>query len=372
MQIPETRSVERLLRPDIVQIPAYPAPETPAEMSARTGIPEDQFIKLDQSENPYGCSQRVRSALARFDRYHIYPDGSAADLRSHLSEYIGVPASRIIIGNGSDELIDLILCVLITPGDEIIINSPTFAYYTSAAGARGAKLVDVPRRADFTLDVEATLAAVGDRTKAIILASPNNPTGNLTPTADIVRLLGSGVIVVVDEAYAEFSGTTVIPLMAEHENLVVLRTFSKWAGLAGLRLGYGIFPQVLYPHVEKVRPPFNTNVAAQVAGRVSLEDREYLLSTVRLIVNERERLFRRLSELDFLRPYPSAANFLMVEVLRGEAADIHHKLEANRILVRYFNKPGLRNFLRISIGTPEECDEVVRALRGIGQAYSIG
>ncbi len=365
-------NLERLLRADIVNIPEYPAPETPAELSARTGIPEEHFIKLDQSENPHGCSQRVRSALARFDRYHIYPDGTAADLRLHLAEYIGMPAEQIVVGNGSDELIDLTLCVLMEPGEKVVVNSPTFAYYASSAGARGAELVDVPRRSDFTVDVDATLSALDEHTKAIILASPNNPTGNLTPTADIRRLLESGRVVVVDEAYAEFSGVTVLPLMAEYDNLVVLRTFSKWAGLAGLRLGYGMFSPVLIPHIEKVKPPFNTNIAAQVAGRVSLEDREYLLSTVRLIVNERERLLRRLTEMDFLEPYPSSANFILVKVLRGEARDIHHKLEANRILVRYFDRPGLRNFIRISIGTPEQCDELVRCLRAIGQAYSIG
>lgn len=367
-----TTSIERLLRPDIVGIPDYPAPETPTEISARTGIPEEHFIKLDQSENPHGCSQRVRSALARFDRYHIYPDGLAVDLRRHLAEYIGMPADQIVVGNGSDELIDLTLAILIEPGDKVLTCSPTFAYYASSAGARGALLVDVPRRADFSIDVDAVLAAVDDRVKAIIIASPNNPTGNLTPIADIRRLLESGRLVAVDEAYAEFAGTSVLPLMDEYDNLVVLRTFSKWAGLAGLRLGYGIYPPPLIPHVLKVKPPFNTNIAAQLAGRVSLEDQEYLLSTVRLIVSERERLFRRLSEMDFLRPYPSAANFILCEVVRGEARDVHQKLEANRILVRYFEKPGLRDFIRISIGTPQECDEVVHCLRAIGQAYSMG
>ncbi|MCL4371581.1 MAG: histidinol-phosphate transaminase [Chloroflexi bacterium] len=367
-----TSSIERLLRADILEIPDYPAPETPAELSARTGIPEEHFIKLDQSENPHGCSQRVRSALARFDRYHIYPDGTAADLRRHLGEYVGMPADQIVVGNGSDELIDMTLGILIEPGDRVIVNSPTFAYYASSIGAHAATLVDVPRRGDFSIDVDAVLSTIDDRTKAIIIASPNNPTGNLTPIADIRRLLEGGPLVAIDEAYAEFAGTSVLPLMAEHDNLVVIRTFSKWAGLAGLRLGYGIYPPALMPHILKVKPPFNTNIAAQVAGRVSLEDQEYLLSTVRLIVNERERLFRRLSEIEFLKPYPSAANFILCQVLRGEARDLHQKLEANRILVRYFDKPGLRNFIRISIGTPEECDELVRCLRAIGQAYSMG
>ncbi len=364
--------LERLLRADILQIPEYPAPETPAELTARTGIPEDHFIKLDQNENPYGCSPRVRSALARFDRYHIYPDGTAAELRRHLAEYVGAPPEQIVVGNGSDELIDLILCVLMNPGDKVLINSPTFAYYASSAGARGAGLSDVPRRPDFTIDIDATIAAIDDRTKAVIVASPNNPTGDLLPAAGLRRLLDTGRVIVIDEAYAEFSGTSVLPLMKEYGNLVALRTFSKWAGLAGIRLGYGIFPAVLVPHIMKVKPPFNNSVAALVAGRVSLEDREYLLSTVRLLVNERERLFRRLSDIDYLQPYPSAANFLLVKVLRGDAQDIHHKLEANRILVRYFDRPGLRNFIRISVGTPDQCDELIRCLRGIGQAYSIG
>jgi histidinol-phosphate aminotransferase len=367
-----TLSLERFLRPDIMNIPAYPAPETPAELSARTGIPEEHFIKLDQNENPYGCSQKVRSALARFDRYHIYPDPMSIDLRRHLAEYVGVPTDQIVVGNGSDELIDLILCVLCAPGDRVMVHSPTFAYYASSAGARGATLIDVPRHADFTIDVEATLASIDAKTKAIIIATPNNPTGTVTSGKDLRRILEGGAMVVVDEAYAEFAGISAIPLMQEYDNLVVIRTFSKWAGLAGLRLGYGMFSPALVPHINKVRPPFNVNVAAQIAGKYSLEDREYLLSTVRLIVNERERLYKRLAEMEFLQPYPSSANFILCRVTRGDAKDIHQRLEANRILVRYFSTPPLNSYIRINIGTPEQCNEVVRCLRAIGQTYTIG
>jgi histidinol-phosphate aminotransferase len=362
----------RLIRPDIARIPAYPAPETPAELSARTGIPEEHFIKLDQNENPYGCSQRVRTALARFDRYHIYPDGMSRDLRQHLSEYVGVPSDQIVVGNGSDELIDMALGVLCIPNDKVILHSPTFAYYSSSIGNRGGIVTDIPRRSDFSLDVDATLSAIDEKTKAVIIATPNNPTGTPTPMPDIRRLLESGVVIIVDEAYAEFSGVSAVPLMREYSNLVVIRTFSKWAGLAGLRLGYGMFSPELIPHVNKVRPPFNVNIAAQIAGKVSLEDREYLLSTVRLVVNDRERLFSRIAEMDFLKPYPSAANFILCQVIRGEAKDIHQKLEANRILVRYFATPRLNNYLRINVGTTEQCKELVRCLRAIGQAYSMG
>jgi histidinol-phosphate aminotransferase len=193
--------------------------------------------------------------------------------------------------------------------------------------------------------------------------SPNNPDGGVASTEDLLQLLDLPLIVVVDEAYAEFSGTSAIDLVPEYPNLIVLRTFSKWAGLAGLRIGYGVFPLDIIRHLWKIKQPYNVNVAAQAAALASLQDLDYLRGNVQRIVAERERLFDEVVKLDFLRPYPSQANFILCRVLGKNARQLKLSLEGEGILVRYFNKPGLSDCIRISVGTPEHTDALLTALR---------
>jgi len=255
--------------------------------------------------------------------------------------------------------------LFVSPGDEVIDCVPTFSIYSFSTRLCGGTLVEVPRGDDFTVDVPAVKKAVTRKTKLICLANPNNPSGTLMPQLDLLEILDTGLPVLVDEAYYEFSGETVAPLVGRRENLMVLRTFSKWAGLAGLRAGYGLFPEKIADYLLRIKMPYNVNVAALVAVAESFKDMDYLLGTVRLIVAERERLFGELKKVRWLRVYPSRANFILCEVLKGEAKNLRQKLQDKGILVRFFDTPRLRNFIRISVGKPEHTDALMKALREI-------
>ena len=208
-------------------------------------------------------------------------------------------------------------------------------------------------------------AALSPRTRLIILANPNNPTGNLTPHEDIITLAETGVPLMVDEAYYEFSGDTVLPLAEQYPNLMVLRTFSKWTGLAGLRVGYGVLPPEMVGYLLKIKMPYNVNAAAQVAVQASLQDMDTLRQNVRAIVAERARLLEQLQGLGWLKPYPSQANFIFCSVLQGKAGEIYRRLQQKGVLVRYFDQPLLQDSLRISVGKPEHTDTLMQALREV-------
>ncbi|GAH39613.1 unnamed protein product, partial [marine sediment metagenome] len=284
-----------------------------------------------------------------------------------LQGYTGIGAEHIVAGNGSDQLIDLVLHLFVAPGDEVINCVPTFDIFRFSTQMCNGKLVEVPRDENYTVDVSAVKRAITKKTKIILLANPNNPTGTPTPQHDILELLDTGVPMLADEAYAEFSGETVTHLVAQYKNLMVLRTFSKWAGLAGLRIGFGIFPPKIAEYLLRIKLPFTINVAAVVAVRESLADLDYLLDRVRAIVAERERLFGELNKLKWLKPFPSQANFIFCHVLKGKASEIQQELQNKGILVRYFDLPLLRNSIRITAGKPEHTDALIKALRELGE-----
>jgi len=359
--------IEKLIRPDLVNFDGYAASTSPDTLEGKVEVPVENIIKLDVNENPYGCSPRVQQALAIYPYFNIYPDAGQTELRKLLQEYTGIGTEHIVAGAGSDQLIDLVLRLFIAPGDEVITCIPTFAMFRFSTELCRGTPVEVTRGEDFAVNVSAVKAAITKKTKIIILANPDNPTGTMTPRKDILSILDTRLPVVVDEAYYEFSGETVAPLINRYENLMVLRTFSKWAGLAGLRVGYGIFPPKITDYLLKTKPPYNVNMAALVAVRESLKDMDYLRDRVRAIIAERERLFRELKKLRFLKPYPSQANFIFCSVLNGKASELQQKLQNKGILVRYFDKPLLRNALRISVGKPEHTDILIRTLREIGQ-----
>jgi histidinol-phosphate aminotransferase len=201
----------------------------------------------------------------------------------------------------------------------------------------------------------------------IFLASPNNPDGSVLGAEDLRRLLALPWVVVLDEAYIEFHGQehSRMRWVLDHDNLIVLRTFSKRAGLAGLRVGYGAFPAALMPHLWKIKQPYNVSVAASAAAVAALEDTDHLERVVGLLIAERERLAAGLAEVPYLRPYPSRANFILCRVAGRDARELKLALEREGILIRYFNKPGLTDCLRISVGRPEHTDALLAALRRI-------
>ncbi len=360
------KGIEKAIRGDLLRLNAY-QPIIPLDvLSEEAGIPIEGVIKLDGNENPYGCSPRVRDALAAYPFYHIYPDPEQREVRQALEGYVGVGEEHILAGAGSDELIDLVLRLFLSPGDRVINCVPTFGMYSFCTEVCGGLIVDVPRDESYTVDVAGVKNAIDEKTKVIFIASPNNPTGNIASESDILELMKTGMVVVVDEAYYEFSGVTVAPLVPQYENLIVLRSFSKWAGLAGLRIGYGVFPTLLVEHLLKIKQPYNINLAAQIAVKESFTDIDYLKDTVKSIIAERERLFAKLEKLRFLKPWPSQANFIYCAVLDGNARTIHKELQKKGIFIRYFDTPLLKNSLRISVGKPEHTDFLIEALREIG------
>ncbi len=358
--------IERLIRSDLVDFSGYAARTSPETLEGKVEVPVESIVKLDANENLYGCSPRVNRALATYPDLNIYPDDGQTRLRKLLEGYAGVDAKRIVAGSGSNQLIDLVLRLFINKGDEIINCVPTFAIFRFSTELCGGTLVEVPRDEDFKVNVNAVKAAITEKTKIIFLVNPNNPTGTITPRQGILEILDTGLPVLVDEAYYEFSGETVVPLVSQYENLMVLRTFSKWAGLAGLRVGYGIFPPKIADYLLKIKIPYNVNVAALVAVQESLKDIDYLLERVRAIITERERLFGELQKLKWLKPFPSRANFIFCSVLNGKARELKQKLQDKGILVRYFDQPMLRDCIRISVGKPEHTDTLIKALQEIG------
>jgi histidinol-phosphate aminotransferase len=356
----------------IETLPGYTPIEPFEVLSARYGRRPDQIIKLDANENPYGISAGVRAALAGMEFAHIYPDPESRALRASLSKFTGVPAEHLLAGSGADELIDLILRVLLRPGEAVIDCPPTFGMYSFDTLLNAGTLIEIPRRLDFSIDLPSIQKVVKEYpVRAIFLASPNNPDGSLIPPREIAALLELPVLVVIDEAYIEFAdetnqmgrGSSLMSEVARRDNLVVLRTFSKWAALAGLRVGYGAFPSWLMPALWKSKQPYNVNVAASVAAMAAIADEDFIRGQVIALRSERERLWQELAALPWLRPYPTRSNFILCKVVGRDAAALKAQLaQEYGILIRYFNKPGLTDHIRISVGRPEHTDAVLKAL----------
>jgi histidinol-phosphate aminotransferase len=363
----ESTGIERLVKSNLVSFNGYSARESPETLEGELEVPVGQVIKLDANENPYGCSPKVNQALASYSDLSVYPDAAQTEFRKLLEGYIGIGAEHIVAGSGSGDLIDLILRLLVEPGDEVIACVPAFSMFRFSTRVYDGRLVEVPRDKDrdFAVDVSLVKSAISKRTKIILFDNPNNPSGNLASQNDIMEMVDTGLPVVVDEAYVEFDGETAAPLVSRYQNLMVLRTFSKWAGLAGLRVGYGVFPPKIADYLMTIKLPYNVNAAAIVAVRESLEDVDYLMGNVRAIIGERDRLFAELKKLNLLTPFPSRANFVLCSVRDGLASELHRRLKSRGILVRYFDTPRLRDSIRISVGKPEHTDALIKALREI-------
>jgi len=250
---------------------------------------------------------------------------------------------------------------------EVINCPPTFSMYQFYGLSHDMRVIDVPRDRAFQVDVDAIEALCRRKPgpRAIFLASPNNPDGQLLPEESLLRLLSLPLVVVLDEAYVEFSSKSHVRLVAEHQNLIVLRTFSKWAGLAGLRVGYGVFPLSLMPALWRLKSPYNVNGAAQAAALATLEDLHEAKANIAKIVAERARLLTKLEDLAFLHPYDSEANYILCRLEGLSLEDLRAILEARGILVRYYGSPGLEDCIRITVGTPTQDDSLLVVLRGL-------
>ncbi len=366
-----TQTMHNLLRNHLNALPPYTPIEPFEVLSQRLGRPIHAIIKLDANENPYGPSPKARQALAEMDFPHIYPDPESRALRSALSRFSGVPVEHLAAGSGADELLDVILRLTLEPGDVVLNCPPSFGMYPFDTQVNAGRLVEVPRRSDFSLNLPEIRAAVQKfHPKVLFLASPNNPNGGMIAVQEIEELLSLPVLLVLDEAYIEFcdhgrlgEDASWIRRVPDYENLIVLRTFSKWAGLAGLRVGYGAFPAWLMPAFWKAKQPYNVNVAASLAALASLDDLDTLAEVVAVLRAERARLFAGLKQIPYLQPYPSQSNFILCKVVGRSAAALKACLaQSYGILLRYFDKPGVQDHIRISVGKPEHTTALLRAL----------
>ena len=357
-----TFDLRRFVRPHLADYQPYVSTSA-ASARWRSSLPAEAIVKLDANENAYGPSPRVLEALARERWYHRYPDHEQAAVREALAEYAGLSPVHVVLGNGSDELIGLLAQAFVGPGDAVVLCRPTFPMYATATTLVGGTVVSVPLTESFDLDLPRLREAVDARTKLLFITNPNSPAGNAVPLAQIEALAALDCLLVVDEAYVEFGGETAAPWVRRFPNLAVLRTFSKWAGLAGLRVGYALAPEPIAGLLNSLRAPYNVSVAGLVAALASLEDRAHLMANVRAIVAERERLSRLLREQGVLEPLPSQGNFLLCRVRRGEAADLHRRLAERGILLRHFaDEPRLQDMLRVTVGKPEHTDQLIAAL----------
>ena len=358
-----TEGLKKFIRPHLLSFAGYSASTSPDVLEGKIDVPITNIIKMNANENPYGCSPRVMEGLAKCDHFNIYPDDGQQELRKLLSAYCGAPASRILAGHGSNSLIDMLVRLFVGQGDEVINSIPTFDIYRFSTEICGGTLINIKRDEQYNIDLKKILASVNKKTKLIFLATPNNPTGNIVKRADILEIIKTGVPVVVDEAYQEFCGETMMGDVNNYPNLIVLRSFSKWAGLAGIRVGYGVFPQDIIDYLFAIKIPHNVSVAGEVAVKESLADIDYLQDKVKALIKERGILFEKLQSITYLKPFPSRANFIYCQVLKGSALELYKKLESRGILVRYFDNPLLKNGIRISVGKPEHTVALVKALR---------
>ncbi|NLJ76821.1 MAG: histidinol-phosphate transaminase [Peptococcaceae bacterium] len=325
-------------------------------------------VKLDANENPHHFPQEVLEEIFKEINTKAlcrYPDALAVRLRRCLSDYISVPPGNILVGNGSDELI-LNLMLAFTAGATYAVATPTFSMYGVHGRIVSGKMVEVPRRNDFSIDVDGLIAAASTpEVKIVVICSPNNPTGNATPPDEIEKILGQvNAIVVVDEAYNEFGGVSSVPLLDSYENLVVLRTFSKAFGMAGLRVGYLLAGSGIINELLKVKQPYNLNVFSQVAACAVMCNLSPFKERVKNILRERERLIAELTNIPGVRVFPTQANFIMFRTTLP-ADKVYNGLLGQGVLIRNVDGHLLPECLRVSVGTEEENNIFIEKLKKV-------
>lgn len=348
-------------------LPVYQPGRPIEEVARELGLAPDSIIKVASNENPFGPSPLAIAALQKaIAGVNLYPDGNAFYLKQKLAAILGVEPANLVLGNGSNEIIEFVAHAMLGPGDDVVVSQFCFAIYPIVAKMSGANVLTVPAR-NYGHDLTAMLRAVTPRTKIVFVANPNNPTGTLVPREDLIRFVNDvpdGVLLVMDEAYLEFLDDPVdlVPLirLGARKNLLLMRTFSKIYGLAGLRIGYGIGESGFIAALEKVRQPFNVNLLAQSAALAALDDQEHVRKTrsnnsLGLVFFE--RAFRDL-KLEFV---PSSANFILVRV--GHGQKVFEAMQKQGVITRPMGGYQLPEWLRISIGTPQENERSLNALK---------
>ena len=338
-------------------------------------------VKLNANENPYGLPEEIIEEILRKAKnleYSRYPNANSVKLSEIVSSFWGLTRDNIVIGNGSDELIDYLIKAFSEKGRKVITTAPSFAMYKIYSIVNGSNFVQIPlSQSNFSLNEDKILEeAKKDDSSIIFLAYPNAPTGNYFAEDKIIKIIEeSGCLVVVDEAYYEFGKKTFVPLISRYDNLVILRTFSKAYSIASLRVGYLLSNPEIINEVRKVKSPFNVNTFSQLAAQVVFENKEILKDSVEKIIGERERLINRINELPPFKAHPSRTNFVLVEVGSKEDTDlVYNNLLEQGILVQTTSDPifsTYRYFLRITVGNKDENDILIDGLKSCQRYFKI-
>lgn len=356
--------------PFLKNLPVYQPGRPIEEVARELGIPADTIIKVASNENPFGPSPKAIAAMQKaIAGVNLYPDGNAFYLKQKLAAKLGIEPNNLILGNGSNEIIEFIAHALLAPNDEVVVSQFCFAIYPIVAKMMGANVVTVPAK-NYGHDLPAMLRAITPKTKIIFVANPNNPTGTLAPRAEVIQFINDvpdDVLLVMDEAYIEFLDDAVdlVPLirLGARKNLVLMRTFSKIYGLAGLRIGYGIGNSEFISALEKIRQPFNANLLAQVAALAALDDDEHVRKTRAnnfAGLQFFENALRRELKLEFV---PSHANFILAHV--GNGKRVFEAMQKLGVIVRPMGGYQLPEWIRISIGTPQENERCLKVLKEV-------
>ncbi|MED5261002.1 MAG: histidinol-phosphate transaminase [Myxococcota bacterium] len=356
-------SLRQRVNPSILELKPYEPGKPIEELERELGL--EGSIKMASNENPRGPSPRAVEAIrAVVGDVNRYPDGASHDLRARLAADLAVRDEQLVFGCGADEILELLAKVLLSPGDEVVYGWPSFAMYPIVTQGMGATPVPVPLDDDFVHDLPAMAAAIGDSTKLVILCNPNNPTGTSVGGEAFESFMASvpeDVVVAIDEAYFEFAQRKDFPdalaWVAKRPGTLVMRTFSKVFGLAGLRVGYGVADLELADYLQRARHPFNVNRLAEVAALAALDDVEHLEETLRCNAEGREFLSRELQALGF-EVWPSDANFILVRV----GSPVYQPLLEEGVIVRPMDGFGLPDCIRVSVGTAEENARLVKCL----------
>ncbi len=340
-------------RPDINAMSGYVPGEQPP--------PDAKVIKLNTNENPYPPSPEALKVLRELEGELLrrYPDPMAGAFRQAASEVLGVPPDWILVGNGSDDLLTMIIRACSEPGRRVVYPMPTYVLYRTLTQIQGAEFVEVPYHEDYSLPVEPLIE---DRGAVTFVASPNSPSGTVAPVEVLDKLASqlSGVLV-IDEAYVDFAESDALELVNKYDNVIILRTLSKGYSLAGLRLGFGVANPVLLEGLIKVKDSYNVDAIACAVGAAAIADQTHKHTNAHKIKASRIQMAEALKQLGFY-VLPSEANFLLVQSPSGNAQYLYQKLKERGILVRYFNQPRLTDKLRITVGTPEQNETLIEVL----------
>ncbi len=360
--------IEKLVRKNILQFQPYIPGKPINEVKRELGLKD--VIKLASNENPLGPSPKALLAVKKgLKDIFLYPEGSGILLKQKIAKMANLRPSNVILGNGSDELIEIIGKTFVNPEDDIVVAEGAFIRYKMAGELMAGRVISVPMR-DYTHDLQAMKKAITPATKAVFIANPNNPTGTYVTKKEVEEFfsgLREDVIVVFDEAYYEYvtqaNYPQTVPYLKKGRNIIILRTFSKIYALAGLRVGYGLANEEIISYMERVRPPFNVNSLAQLAAEASLDDAAQVKRSLKLVQEQKKYLYRELERLE-ITYIPSAANFILI-CLKNDAGAASRKLLEAGVIVRPMGEYNLSTCLRVTIGLPAENKRFITTLEKI-------